>query len=373
MEGVRCVQLINNRRNLHQIPELGLCLPKTIAYLTNSLSSISCEIHSPIPSSLAVFFDYGAEDAIAFRADCDALPIQEINDHCFTSLHHGVMHACGHDGHMAILLELAHRFSKIKSLNHNVLILFQPGEESPGGAKLLCETQVLSKYNVKAIFGLHLWPGLTKGKIFSREGALMSSSSDLDVNITGQSAHIGRSWEGIDALAAAVDFYTRVVKAEQSLPADVHRLLKFGRFKSGQARNAVPDMTRLEGSLRVFHKDVFVSLENTIRSIASEIQNETGCKIDISIKSGYPAVINPSKLSRYLMKHFPYNLLEMPTMASEDFAWYQQYIPGMFYFLGIGPTPALHSSNFDFDESVLEIAVDYFEDIAVHIDLKDVY
>ena len=137
------MQITADRRALHQIPELELTLPKTMAYLAAVLEGLNCRVFSPMESALCAWFDFGRESAIAFRADCDALPIQEANDVPYASRHPGRMHACGHDGHMAILLELARRLSEKKDLPHNVLLLFQPGEESPGGGKLLCDTGVL--------------------------------------------------------------------------------------------------------------------------------------------------------------------------------------------------------------------------------------
>ena len=358
------LQTITDRRNLHRIPELELHLPETMEYLRHALSGLSCRVFAPMESSLAAFFDFGADHAIAFRADCDALPIEEKGDPDFISTHPGCMHACGHDGHMAVLLELARRLSRKESLRHNVLLLFQPGEESPGGAKPLCDTGVLAQYNVRTIFGLHLWPGLEKGKIFSRPNELMSRSSEINVDFYGKSAHIGRSWEGIDALAAAVEFYSRVTEMERALPRKTYRLLKFGRFESGQVRNAISGHTRMEGSLRAFQDEVFDGMVASIRAIAADIRERTGCRIEITMSTGYPAILNPPELAEQVMKAAPFALLEEPSMTSEDFSWYQRYVPGMFFFLGLGENPALHSASFDFDESVLEKGADYFECLA---------
>lgn len=358
------MQIITDRRNLHRIPELELQLPKTMGYLKQVLARLGCRVYAPMESSLAAFFDFGADETIAFRTDCDALPIREQGDPDFISTHPGAMHACGHDGHMAIALELARRLSQKTALRHNVLILFQPGEESPGGAKSLCDTGVLEEHNVKAIFGLHLWPGLEKGKIFSRPKELMSRSSEINIDFYGKSAHIGRSWEGIDALAAAVECYTRITEMERSLPKKTYRLLKFGHFVSGQVRNAISDHTRMEGSLRAFQDEVFDGMVDSIRAITADIQEKTGCRIEINMSTGYPAILNPPELAAQVMEAAPFELLDEPSMTSEDFSWYQRYVPGMFFFLGLGENPALHSANFDFDESVLEKGADYFEKLA---------
>jgi hippurate hydrolase len=184
------MQIIHDRRALHRIPELDRDLPKTLSYLQSGLEKLNCRVFSPMPGALCAYFDFGAKDAIAFRSDADALPIRENTGAEFASAHPGRMHACGHDGHMAILLELARRLNEKEKLPHNVLLVFQPAEETTGGAKELCATGVFKEYHVKAIFGLHLWPGLTAGEIFSRRQEMMSRSCEVKVEILGKSAHI---------------------------------------------------------------------------------------------------------------------------------------------------------------------------------------
>ena len=361
---VSSMQIIQDRRALHRIPELCLNLPKTMEYLKNSMSGLHCTVFSPMESALCAFYDFGADHAIAFRADCDALPISEKNDIAYASTHEGAMHACGHDGHMAILLELARRLSGKEKLAHNVLLIFQPGEESPGGAEPLCATGILEKYNVQAIFGLHLWPGLEKGTVFSRENELMSRGSELTVDVYGKSSHIARSDRGIDALAGAVAFYSRMIALEKRLPKNIYRLLNFGKFHSGTARNAISGHTHMEGSLRAFQSEVFDRLRDGLYAIKEEVEQETGCRITVLLDGGYPSVMNPPELCRRVKAAAPYAELAEPSMTSEDFSWYQQYVPGMFFFLGLGDTPALHADNFNFDESILTKGADFFEALA---------
>ena len=359
------MQIISDRRSLHRIPELELQLPKTMEYLTDSLKDLNCQLFSPIGSSLCAFFDFGAEDAIAFRADCDALPIQEASGCDFASTHPGKMHACGHDGHMAILLELARRLSGKKNLPHNVLLIFQPGEERPGGAKPLCDTGVLEQYKVKAVFGLHLWPGLEAGKVHSREQELMARASELTVDVYGKSSHIARPDAGIDALIGASAFYGRMVALEKSLPPHIFRLLNFGKFHSGTARNALSAHAHMEGSLRTFQDQVFDHLKNGLYAIAADVEAETGCKVSVHLaEDDYPAVINPSELFHKVYSIAPFAVLDKPSMTAEDFSQYQKRVPGMFFFLGLGDTPPLHASDFNFDESILTKGADFFEILA---------
>lgn len=358
------MQIIADRRALHRIPELERELPKTMTYLKNALSGLNCTVFSPMDSALCAFFDFGREDAIAFRADCDALPIAEATGAEYASCHEGCMHACGHDGHMAMLLELARRLHEKKNLPHNVLLVFQPAEENTGGAEDLCKTGVLEKYKVKALFGQHIWPGLEAGVVHSRVNELMARSSEVNVDIYGKSAHIAKAKEGIDAVAAGVEFYHRAVAMEQALPQNVFRLLKFGKFHSGTIRNALSNHTRLEGSLRAFQDDIFEHLRDGLYAIARDLEKEFGCKVEITMSSGYPAVLNPEELARKVMDIMPIRMLEEPCMTSEDFSFYQKRCDAMFFFLGLGDTPALHANNFDFDETILLKGAGFFEKLA---------
>lgn len=360
------MQIIHDRRALHRIPELDRELPETIAYLKNVLSPLKCRVFSPMEGALCAFFDFGAETALAFRADMDALPMQEKNETAYASQHPGKMHACGHDGHMAILLELARRLSEKKTNPRNILLVFQPAEETTGGAKDLCETGIFREYKVQAIFGLHLWPGLPAGTIASRKEELMARSCEVNVDICGKSAHIARSWEGIDALAIGTEFYRRAVEMERRLPENIFRLLKFGKFESGTVRNALSAHTHLEGSLRAFQDEIFEGMQEGLRTIGRELEQEYGCTVEIAMNSGYPAVMNPAALHDRVKATVDFLELPEPAMTAEDFAFYQRYLPGMFFFLGTGDSPALHTSNFDFDETILEQGAVFFEKLAVN-------
>lgn len=358
------MQLIEDRRALHRIPELDRSLPQTMSYLRDALEGLNCKVFSPMESALCAFFDFGKKDAIAFRADADALPIQEKTKASYCSVHPGCMHACGHDGHMAILLELARRLNEKKELPHNVLLVFQPAEETTGGAKDLCATGIFRSYKVQAIFGLHLWPQLPEGVIASRANEMMARSCEVRVDVYGKSAHIAKAQEGVDALAAGVDFYQRVMKLEGALPKRIFRLLKFGKFESGRVCNALSDHTRIEGSLRAFQDDVFYSIRAGIVSIAKDIERAYGCTVNVYMTEGYPAVMNPPELHKRVRKAVGFFELDGPSMTAEDFSWYQKSLPGMFFFLGVGDTAPLHSDTFDFDEEILLKGVRFFEDLA---------
>ena len=356
--------LAADRQALHRIPELDHDLPQTLAYLKNALKGLPCRVFSPMSGALCAWFDFGRETAIAFRADADALPIEEKTGAAYASQHPGKMHACGHDGHMAILLELARRLSRKEALPHNVLLVFQPAEETTGGARELCETGIFETYGVQAIFGLHLWPGLTAGVIASREQEMMARSCEVTVDIFGKTAHIAKAAEGVDALAAGVEFYRQAGALEESVPQGIFRLLKFGKFQSGTVRNALSAHTHLEGSLRAFQDAIFEGLQQGLREIGHQVERAFGCTVQVHMNDGYPAVMNPPELFARVRRAVEFTLLEAPSMTTEDFSWYQRHLPGMFFFLGVGDTPALHADTFDFDEAVLENGAEFFERLA---------
>ena len=358
------MQIFTDRHALHQIPELDRDLPKTLAYLSSALAGLTCRVFSPMEGSLCAFFDFGKDTAIAFRADADALPIEEKTGASYASRHPGKMHACGHDGHMAILLELARRLNKKEALPHNVLLLFQPAEETTGGAKDLCDTGIFDQYKVKAIFGLHLWPGLPAGTVASRKEELMARSCEVTIDIYGKSAHIAKAAEGIDALMAGTELYRRAMDMEAALPDGIFRLLKFGKFHSGTVRNALSAHTHMEGSLRAFQDEIFDKLAQGLRDIAADVEEKYGCTVNLHLSSGYPAVMNPTDLYGRVKAVADFDDLPEPAMTAEDFSWYQRYVPGMFFFLGLGDTPALHADTFDFDEAILLKGAGFFEKLA---------
>ena len=356
--------ICDHRRALHRIPELDRNLPETFAYLRGVLSRLPCRVFAPVDGSLCAWFDFGQPEAIAFRADADALPITERTGAEYASEHAGCMHACGHDGHMAIALELARRLGEKKTLPHNVLLVFQSAEETTGGAKDICDSGVFAEYGVKVVFGLHLWPGMEAGVIASRRQELMARSSEVNVDIFGKSAHIAKAAEGVDALMAGTVFYRMAMEMEGKLPESVFRLLKFGKFQSGTVRNALSAHTHMEGSLRAFQEEVFDGLARGLADIGKAVEKEFGCTVKLHFSDGYPAVMNPPELFDRVRACVPFRELESPSMTAEDFSWYQKTLPGLFFFLGLGDVPALHTDTFDFDETILLKGADFFEKLA---------
>lgn len=332
--------LIQYRRALHRIPELDRELPKTTQYLQNILKELDCRVFSPCQGALCAYFDLGKAETVAFRADMDALPMQETTGADYASLHEGRMHACGHDAHMAILLALAH---KLDGAKRNVLLIFQPAEETTGGAKAICDSGVLKEYGVRRIYALHLWPGLEKHAIAASERGMMARSSEVTVEFFGKSAHIARAEEGVDALLEAAGFLLQTQGLEYPC------VLGFGRLHGGTARNAVCDYARLEGTLRCHDDAVFETVVKQLRTLLPQTAK-------LHISTGYPPMENDAQLLREARTLLPLHEAE-PSYLTDDFSEYLRCVPGVYFRLGIGEG-TLHTPSFDFDEAVLQTGLD---------------
>ena len=355
-----------HRRALHRIPELDDRLPETCAYVRSILEPLDCEITAPIPGSVCAFFDAGRPETAAFRADMDALPVTEASGVPYASVHPGQMHACGHDGHTALALGLAeYAAAHLADLPRNALFLFQPAEETTGGAERLCETGILEERSVTGVFGLHIWPGLPQGRVFSRPGPLMARSSEVTVTVTGKSVHLSRAAEGRDALTAGAEYLRRAYAAMDALPPEEPRVLRFGKMVSGTVRNAVSGETRLEGSLRTYREETHQLCRERLESLGREIAAESGCAVEVCLSRGYPAVWNHEELHASVCRRLGPDapaLLDAPVLAAEDFSFYQRRVPGGFFFLGAGNTPELHAPDFDFDdEAVLPAGLEFLK------------
>lgn len=360
------MSVVDHRRKLHTIPELIDQLPETVAYVRSVLELLGCRLSEPIPGSVCAWFDAGKPETVAFRADMDALPGTETTGAPYASTHSGIMHACGHDGHTAMALALAEYVSAhLAELPRNVLMVFQPAEETTGGAQRLCDAGVLADHGVTRIFGLHLWPGLPEGTVYTRPGPLMARANEVTVTVTGKSVHVSRAGEGRDALAAGMEYLRRAYAMVDALPPEEPRAFLFGKMTSGTVRNAVSGKTVLEGSLRTYREETHCHCEAQLEAIGRDIAAMTGCGVDVYLNEGYPAVWNHEGLYKEVcaaLGDAAPALLDTPALAAEDFAFYQRAVPGVFFLLGAGAVPELHSPDFNFDdETVLPKGVEFLK------------
>lgn len=353
------------RRDLHRIPELDRDLPLTLAYIRAQLAKLgdSCTVTSPCESTLCAFFDCGTAHATAVRTDMDALPVTERTGAPYASVHVGRMHACGHDGHMAMALGLCRWLAgHLNELPRSVMVVFQPAEETSGGAHAICESGIFERHGVDRIFGFHLWPSLPKGMIASKPGALLASSNEVDVTFAGKSAHIAKWQEGRDALACAARFIGEVYERIDSLETDDAVLLRFGLMHAGTVRNAIAASSEAHGSLRTFSERDRRGSMQTIRNAAATAAEAYQCEAHVHFNNGTPVVNNDAQLLSLAAEALPQLAhISEPLLIAEDFARYQQQLPGVFLLLGTGTGIPLHADTFDFDEAVLQVGLDAYK------------
>lgn len=361
------------RQDLHRIPEIGFQLHDTQAYVLNELRQcVPDRLETPAVCGVkAVFFAKDAQKTIALRADMDGIHNDEANDVPYRSQRPGCMHGCGHDGHMTILLLLARWIAKNRAHLHcNVVLLFQPGEEGWAGARRMIDDGALENPHVDCIYGLHLWPTVPKGRIGVRWDYLMAQTSDFDITVHGKSAHASTPQMGIDAIVVAAELVT-MVQTVITRDVDPHQdaLLTLGKIQGGTSHNVIAEDVTISGTLRVFSNELYHTLSHKIAALMQGLETATGAQIDMERKVRYPSVRNPRELVEQfytVLDSMDDAILVEPVMAAEDFAEYQQEIPGLFFFLGVqepSGTAPLHSSHFDFDERVLLTGVETFKRI----------
>lgn len=362
------------RRDLHRIPEIGYEEFRTQAYILNFLAPLRPDVLTKIAGTgvKAVFYGKNARETVAFRADVDALSIQESGTADYVSETPGRMHACGHDGHITMLLltaacVAAHRDTQERT----VVFLFQPAEEGGGGAKRMLSAGALENPKVDRIYGAHLWPDVPSGKIGVRWGPMMALTQEFDITVNGVSAHAASPQRGIDAVVVAAELIIMLQTAiTRNLDPHNDALLTIGRVEGGVARNIIADKVVLNATLRVMENSVFARLTERIRAMLGGLAQATGAKLTLRELMRYPRVDNPRPLVEDFYRYVDTRdvLLVEPVMAADDFACYQEKIPGVYFFLGIGrgnTHPPLHSNCFDFDEEDLLPGVEIFRKLAL--------
>ncbi len=370
-------RLIHTRYDLHQMPELAFHENNTASYVKTRLEELGLDCRTGIVETGIAAYIPGSQGrkTYCFRADMDALEVMELNEVPFRSQNTGFMHACGHDGHMAILLGFAEVLTRGGyQLRDNVLLLFQPGEEGPGGAEKIINTGLLDEFKVDEIYGLHLFPGIEQGKLGIRPGPMMAQNSEIDITVWGENAHGGTPHAGRDALITAANLllsYQTIVSRNLN-PLDP-AVISFGKMQGGEVRNMVARKAVLEGTIRIFREETYAILKQRLLEIAHGMEITYNCEIDVDLREMYPAVNNPPELVEEWIQAQgkEYVVLTDPVMLAEDFAFYQQKYQGVFFFLGTrneekGLIHSLHHGRFNFDDQVLATGVQAFLNILIH-------
>ena len=407
-------EVVAIRRQLHQHPELSFCEKETAELIKRCLASKNIDFQSEIAGTGVVatikgessfrpersgaekshsiagdFFASGESSrfarvstslemtgkVIALRADLDALPIQETTDIPYRSVNGGVMHACGHDAHTAMLLGTAFILNDLRDrFSGTIKLIFQPGEEKlPGGASLMIKEGVLG--DVDLIIGQHVYPDLPCGEVGFHAGAYMASSDEVNITVKGRGGHAAKPAERDNAVLAAAK---TVTKLSEIYPENGDVLLAFGGFRADGTYNVIPSEVNLKGTMRTFDETKRKALKNNISKVANDIAKEYGCEAEVYIEQGYPSLKNDVKLTEKCAA-FAKEILgedkvkDLPQlMTAEDFAWYSQKVSACFYRLGTsnpakGIVAKQHTSTFDIDENSMKIGMETMTFLTINL------
>lgn len=362
---------INTRRELHKIPELDFELPKTVAYVTSLLDEMGLTYKTGVgKSGIVVDIEGKNKDiTIALRADMDALPILECGNKEYSSTISGHMHACGHDVHTAILLGVAKTISENRdSLPCNVRLLFQPAEETTGGALPMIEDGCLE--GVDAIFGLHVDPTIECGVIGIKYGAYCASSTDVIIEVEGKSCHGAYPSQGIDAIVATCGIVTNLQSViSRNIDSRDSAVLSFGKIIGGEKENIVAQNVRVSGTLRTLSPEIKNKVKERVKEMVEFTAKGYGATGKVTYKDSYTALINHDEYidivkenGKELLGDSGIYVKTLANMGVEDFAYFVEKVPGAFFNLGVenkkkGITAPLHNDKFDIDEDSLKIGV----------------
>jgi amidohydrolase len=374
-------ELKSIRRDIHAHPELSYEEVRTADVVAKKLTEWGIPILRGLAGTgvVGILKQGNGKRAIGLRADMDALPMQEINRFPHASKHEGKMHACGHDGHVAMLLGAAHYLSRHRNFDGIVYLIFQPAEEGGGGAKRMIDEGLFEKCPMDAVFGMHNWPGLPAGTFAVTPGPMMASSNEFEVIVSGKGAHAAQPHKGIDPVMVAI----QIVQSWQSIitrnksPIEA-AALSVTQIHAGSATNVIPDCATLAGTVRTFNPGVLDLIEQRMKSMAEHTAAAFDAGVTFHFRRNYPPLINHAEETAFAIDVMQtmvgaerVDTRVEPTMGAEDFAFMLQHKPGCYVFIGngegahragghgLGPCN-LHNPSYDFNDELLPIGASYW-------------
>jgi hippurate hydrolase len=363
------------RRDIHAHPELCFEEQRTADLVAAQLTQWGIEVHRGLGKTgvVGIVRNGTSARAIGLRADMDALPMQEFNTFAHTSRHAGKMHACGHDGHVAMLLAAAKHLAKHRHFDGTVYLIFQPAEEGGGGAREMIADGLFEKFPMDAVFGMHNWPGMAVGKMAVSAGPVMASSNEFKITIRGKGGHAALPHTGIDPVPLACQmvqaFQTIITRNKKPIEAGV---ISVTMIHAGEATNVIPDSCELQGTVRTFTLEVLDLIEKRMEEIARHLCEAFGAECDFEFHRNYPPTINhaaEAEFARSVMVDVvgaDNALAQEPTMGAEDFAYMLMARPGAYLFIangdgahreiGHGGGPCmLHNPSYDFNDDLIPL------------------
>ena len=369
------------RRDIHAYPELGYDVHRTADLVAQLLTDWGFEVTRGVGRTgvVATLSHGSGHRSIGLRADMDALPMHEANTFAHASTVAGCMHACGHDGHTAMLLAAAHHLGSHRNFDGIVRLVFQPAEEAGGGAKAMIDDGLFERFPMDRIFGIHNWPGLPTGVVALRKGPLMASSSRFRIDVKGRGAHAALPHEAKDAAFVSMEIAGALQGlVSREIDAIDPAVLSVTQIHAGEAFNSLPEHAWLGGTVRTLGDDALATLEARVRKICTALSAAYDYEVALDFQRNVPATVNDARLADWVADvadtTFGVNQVVRdmpPTMTAEDFSWMLQKVPGVFLFLGNGARaapgiggdngcPALHSPNYDFNDAILPVGATLF-------------
>ena len=364
------------RRDLHAHPELQYDVHRTAASVADRLKSFGCdEVVTGIGRTGVVGVIRGrnaGDKVVGLRADMDALPIEEATGLAYTSTVPGKMHACGHDGHTAMLLGAARYLADTRNFAGTAVMIFQPAEEGGAGAKAMMRDGLFERFGIQEVFGMHNYPGMPVGEFAIRPGPMMGSTDSITINLEGQGSHAAFPHMGIDTVLVGA----QIVNALQSIvsrnvnPVDA-AVISICVFQAGEAENVIPQTAKLRGTARCLSAKVRERLRERVREVVEGTARLYGAKADLRYRSGYPILVNDegrtdfaASVAGEIAGNDKVNRDVQPMMGAEDFAYMLEERPGAFIYLGNGDSAMLHHPAYDFNDDAIPVGTSYWVRLA---------
>lgn len=364
-------EAVSWRHHLHKHPELAFNERQTADFVAAQLGQCGLTVHRGLGGTgvVGTLKRGTSQRSIAIRADMDALPIEEQSGAPHASTTRGIMHACGHDGHVTMALAAARMCAQLPNLDGTVHFIFQPAEENEGGARRMIEEGLFRLFPCDAVYGLHNWPALPLGTCMARDGAMMAAMGAFEVAISGRGCHGAMPHEGTDSLLAGCQLVTALQSiVSRNIDPLEAAVVSATQIRAGDTWNVIPDRCVIRGTTRWFDNRIGDSLEQRITELSKSIAAGFGCEAQVRYERRFPATINdPAAASfvRTVAGAVPKLTLvdAHPSMGAEDFAVMLQAVPGCYFWLGTGKpegNPGLHSPRYDFNDEVLPFGIAFW-------------
>jgi amidohydrolase len=362
------------RRDIHQHPELLYDVHRTAAFVAERLKEFGCdEVATGLGRTGVVGVIKGKKPAggdikvIGLRADMDALPIEEETNLAYASKTPGKMHACGHDGHTAMLLGAARYLAETRNFAGNAVVIFQPAEEGGAGAAAMIRDGLMDRFAIDQVFGMHNYPGSPVGSFAIRSGPIMAATDAIDIEIEGQGGHAARPHKCLDSVMVGAQLITALqqIVSRNVDPLD-SAVISICEFHAGNARNVIPQTAVLRGTVRTLTAKVRQLIEKRVREVTTGVAHMTGARIDLTYERGYPVTSNHAAQTDFATQVAKEiagdaNVRGMsPMMGAEDFAYMLEQRPGAFIFCGNGDSAGLHHPAYNFNDEAIVFGTSYW-------------